>query len=116
MSKLIDFLGRIIRAGDLIVYPWRRGSQMGLNKMNVTQVTDTSVGGYSNTGRPVKITQPEERGGRRAPADRAGELTCRCTTFSAARAATRLRRSKQWTPSSPRAARSAAGRRSAACS
>jgi len=55
MSKLIDFLGRIIRAGDLIVYPWRRGSQMGLNKMNVTQVTDTSVGGYSNTGRPVTI-------------------------------------------------------------
>ena len=56
MSKLIDFLGRIIRAGDLIVYPWRRGSQMGLNKMNVTQVTDNSVGGYSTTGRPVRIT------------------------------------------------------------
>ena len=29
---------------------------MGLNKMNVIQVTDTSVGGYSNLGRPVKIT------------------------------------------------------------
>ncbi len=56
MSKLIDFLGRVIRAGDLIVYPWRRGSQMGLNKMSVTQVTDTGVGGYSNLGRPVKIT------------------------------------------------------------
>jgi len=56
MSKLIDFLGRVIRAGDLIVYPWRRGSQMGLNKMSVTQVTDSSVDGYSNTGRPVKIT------------------------------------------------------------
>jgi hypothetical protein len=55
MTNLIDFVGRAIRAGDLIVYPWRRGSQMGLNKMNVTQVTDTSVGGYSNTGRPVTI-------------------------------------------------------------
>ena len=56
MTKLIDFLGRVIRVGDLIVYPWRRKSAMGLNKMNVTQVTDTSVGGYSNLGRPVKIT------------------------------------------------------------
>ena len=56
MTNLIDFVGRAIRAGDLIVYPWRRGSQMGLNKMNVTQVTDTSVGGYSNTGRPIKVT------------------------------------------------------------
>ena len=56
MTKLIDFLGRVIRIGDLIVYPWRRKSAMGLNKMNVTQVTDTSVGGYSNLGRPVKIT------------------------------------------------------------
>ena len=56
MTKLIDFLGRVIRVGDLIVYPWRRKSAMGLNKMNVTQVTDASVGGYSNLGRPVKIT------------------------------------------------------------
>ena len=56
MTKLIDFLGRVIRVGDLIVYPWRRKSAMGLNKMNVTQVTDTSVGGYSNLGRPVTIT------------------------------------------------------------
>jgi hypothetical protein len=56
MTKLIDFLGRVIRVGDLIVYPWRRKSAMGLNKINVTQVTDTSVGGYSNLGRPVKIT------------------------------------------------------------
>ena len=56
MTKLIDFLGRVIRVGDLIVYPWRRKSAMGLNKMNVTQMTDTSVGGYSNLGRPVKIT------------------------------------------------------------
>jgi hypothetical protein len=51
-----DFLGREIRPGDLIVYPWRRGSTMGLNKLSVMQVTLESVGGYSNTGRPVKIT------------------------------------------------------------
>ena len=52
-----DFLGREIRPGDLIVYPWRRGSQMGLNKLSVMQVTPASVGGYSNLGRPVKITK-----------------------------------------------------------
>jgi len=51
-----DFLGREIRPGDLIVYPWRRGSAMGLNKMSVQQVTPDSVGGYSNKGRPVKLT------------------------------------------------------------
>jgi len=50
-----DFLGREIRPGDLIVYPWRRGSQMGLNRLVVMQVTPDSVGGYSNLGRPVKI-------------------------------------------------------------
>ncbi len=56
MKNPADFLGREIRPGDLIVYPWRRKSAMGLNKMSVTEVTDTSVGGYSNTGRPVKVT------------------------------------------------------------
>ena len=56
MKTPTDFLGREIRIGDLIVYPWRRKSAMGLNKMNVTQVTATSVGGYSNTGRSIKVT------------------------------------------------------------
>ena len=56
MKNPCDFLGREIRPGDLIVYPWRRGSTMGLNKLSVMQVTPESVGGYSNTGRPVKIT------------------------------------------------------------
>ena len=45
-----DFLGREIRPGDLIVYPWRRGSAMGLNKMSVIQVTPKYIGGYSNLG------------------------------------------------------------------
>ena len=50
-----DFLGRKIRPGDLIVYPWRRGSAMGLNRLVVMQVTPDSVSGYSNLGRPVTI-------------------------------------------------------------
>jgi len=56
MKNPTDFLGREIGPGDLIVYPWRRKSAMGLNRMSVTRVTPDSVGGYSNTGRPVKIT------------------------------------------------------------
>ena len=51
-----DFLGREIHPGDLIIYPWRRGSAMGLNKLSVQQVTEQFVSGYSNLGRPVKIT------------------------------------------------------------
>jgi len=51
-----DCLGREIRPGDLIVYPWRRGSAMGLNKLSVQRVTPEYVSGYSNLGRPVKVT------------------------------------------------------------
>lgn len=51
-----DFLGRKIRPGDLIVYPWRRGSAMGLNQLNVQMVVADAIHGFSNTGRPVKIT------------------------------------------------------------
>jgi len=56
MKNLTDFLGREIRPGDLIVYPWRRRSAMGLNRMSVTRVMPDSVGGFSGTGRPVTIT------------------------------------------------------------
>jgi len=52
----IDFLGRPIRPGDLIAYPTRRGSSMWMNKLSVQQVTEGYVSGYSNLGRPVKIT------------------------------------------------------------
>lgn len=51
-----DYMGREIRPGDFVVYPWRRGSQMGLNQLNVQLVTPESISGYSNTGRPVKVT------------------------------------------------------------
>ena len=50
-----DFLGREIRRGDVIVYPWRRGSRMGLSKLCVEEVTQESVGGHSNLGRRVTI-------------------------------------------------------------
>jgi len=51
-----DFLDREICHGDLIVYPWRRGSQMGLKKLTVTELTPEHVGGYSSLGNRVKIT------------------------------------------------------------
>jgi hypothetical protein len=51
-----DYMNQEIHAGDLVVYPWRRGSAMGLHTLSVQQVTETYVSGYSNTGRPVKIT------------------------------------------------------------
>jgi len=55
MKAPTDFLGRDIRPGDLIVYPWRRKSAMGLNKMTAMQVTPEYVGGYSSLGNPVKV-------------------------------------------------------------
>ena len=50
-----DFLGREIRPGDLVVYPWRKGSEMGLRKMTALQVTPEYIGGYSNFGNPVRV-------------------------------------------------------------
>ena len=55
MKAPTDFLDREIRPGDLIVYPWRRGSAMGLNKMTAMQVTPEYIGGYSSLGHPVKV-------------------------------------------------------------
>lgn len=55
MNLPTDFLGRTIRAGDVVVYPWRRGSTMGLNKLILSQVTDESVSGYNHFGHRVII-------------------------------------------------------------
>jgi hypothetical protein len=55
MNAPTDFLGRTIKAGDTVVYPWRRGSQMGMNRLTVTQVLDTSIMGNSPTGRLVRV-------------------------------------------------------------
>jgi len=56
MNVPTDFLGRTILPGDLIVYPWRRGSAMGMNKLSVTQVTDEYAIGHNNLGHRVKVT------------------------------------------------------------
>ena len=50
-----DFLGREIRAGNLIVYAVRRGSSMWFNKLSVTQVRDDSIAGYNSTGKLLTI-------------------------------------------------------------
>ena len=55
MKNPTDFLGREIRPGDLIVYPWRKGSQMGLRKITAMQVTPQYVSGYSSFGNPVRV-------------------------------------------------------------
>lgn len=56
MNRPVDFLGREITPGCLTVYAWRRGSRMGLHKLEVTKVTDIDVTGYSPTGRQVTLT------------------------------------------------------------
>jgi hypothetical protein len=50
-----DFMGRPLEAGHVVVYPVRRGSEMWLNKLNVTQVDDESLKGYSPAGRLLTI-------------------------------------------------------------
>jgi len=52
----VDFVGRPIRPGDTIVYPWRRGSSMGLHTMNVTQVNPEYVAGFNSIGRRTRVT------------------------------------------------------------
>jgi len=56
MKPATDFLNRTIRPGDTIVYAWRRGSQMGLRLLNVTQVTDLTITGYKTDGRLITLT------------------------------------------------------------
>ena len=53
MDLPTDFLGRTIRAGDTVVYPWRRGSTMGLDKLTLSQVADECVSGYDHLGHRV---------------------------------------------------------------
>lgn len=55
---IVDFLGREIAAGGYIVYPVRRGSQMWLTKLRVTQVNSgktPSVVGFNDAGRRIVI-------------------------------------------------------------
>jgi hypothetical protein len=55
MTPAVDFLGRTIEAGHVVVYPVRRGSDMWLNKLSVTQVSDDRITGYSPTGKLLTI-------------------------------------------------------------
>jgi len=54
-----DFLGRVIKARDTIVYPVRRGSSMWLKKLTVRSVQDSPQGpcvsGTNEAGRQVTI-------------------------------------------------------------
>ena len=56
MTQVVDFLGKPIKAGDTIIYPWRRGSAMGLQTLLVEQVTSESIGGHSHLGRRINLT------------------------------------------------------------
>jgi len=58
MNPVVDFLGRKIVAGNLVLYPVRRGSNMWLNKLQVTQVIPgpkPTVSGFGSTGRRVTL-------------------------------------------------------------
>jgi hypothetical protein len=55
MTPAVDFMGRTIEAGHVVIYPVRRGSSMWLNKLNVTQVRDDSIAGYNTAGRLLTI-------------------------------------------------------------
>lgn len=56
MNSPTDFLGRPIKAGDLLVYPVRRGSRMWLNKITVTKAEEDEIIGNSPEGRQVRLT------------------------------------------------------------
>jgi hypothetical protein len=55
MTPAVDFTGRTIEAGHVVVYPVRRGSEMWLNKLSVSQVSDDSIVGYSPIGKRLTI-------------------------------------------------------------
>jgi hypothetical protein len=55
MIPATDFMGRTIVAGQVVVYPVRRGSKMWLNKLTVTQVFDDSITGYNALGHTLHI-------------------------------------------------------------
>ena len=55
----LDYLGNTISAGDIIVYPVRRKSEMWMKKLLVDAVRDTTngvrVSGRNEGGNPVSI-------------------------------------------------------------
>jgi len=61
MSQVLDFVGRVIKAGCSIVYPVRRGSDMRLHRMQVQQVVPgdgdrpPQITGFNSDGRRVNV-------------------------------------------------------------
>lgn len=55
MNVPVDFLGRDIKAGDTVVYPVRRGSNMWLNRLKVTKVEPESITGMNPDGRWITV-------------------------------------------------------------
>ena len=51
-----DFLGREIKAGDLVVYPVRRGSSMWMSKMTVDSTEGGKLRGSNPEGRLVQLS------------------------------------------------------------
>jgi hypothetical protein len=55
MNTPVDFMGRTLRAGQVAAYPVRKGSDMWMNKINITQVNEESIVGYNPAGRLLTI-------------------------------------------------------------
>lgn len=58
-TEAVDFLGRPIVAGDLVVYPVRRKSEMWMNKLRVDSVRNTprgkTISGTNDAGRRIIV-------------------------------------------------------------
>ncbi len=53
-----DYAGHELKAGQVVVYPVRRGSSMWLSEIKLTQVVGGSapyIKGFNNEGRPVTV-------------------------------------------------------------
>jgi len=55
MTPATDFVGRTIKAGDTVVYPVRRKSEMWLTNLQVTQVLDDSIIGFNHLGKRITV-------------------------------------------------------------
>lgn len=57
-SPVLDFMGRAIVAGNTVIYPVRRGSDMWMQRIIVTKVNpgpSPSLGGNNPEGRRITI-------------------------------------------------------------
>jgi hypothetical protein len=51
----VDFVGNPITPGCNICYPVRRGSNMDLKRITVTQATTEEINGYNSLGRRITV-------------------------------------------------------------